>query len=308
MNRKFPPILFLALVLTARGEEMNKPKLDLYPDTVILNDGTTLRGLIVRNDAQILTLQQRIGEKEISKTSIRRIIDDNHESAYFADIMDPGKLPPWRMIVQDFRCDDNVRSFRQIPATSIDEGYLRFIPYLSFRINERLEMNIYGNPENPVCLEFGVYEHSPANITKFKKIIRAYLAGVLRSRDEIAALYSLPESGGEKRVGDITFKVLPPTAPDAFGGWWISIFKSKSLAAARIPADEYAKVTVPFHEVNTAAGKLRTDRLRQNEAFLATTPWKFSSVMPDLQGFYRDGMGQLKLLIPSFMKKSPSVQ
>lgn len=299
------PISALLLTVAVKAEGMKKPELDLYPDTVILNDGTSLKGLIVRNDATLLTLQQRMGEKEIPKESIRRIIDDHHESAYFADIMDPGNLPPWRMVVQDLRCDDNIRSFREVPATSIDSGYLRNIPYLSFRINERVEMNVYGDPENPVCLEFGIYEKKSDEITRFKKITRTYLAGILRTKGEVAALYSLPESGGERRVGKLAFKVLPPSAPDAYGGWWMSIYKPASLDAARVSPAEYAKVTVPFDDVNSKAGRLRTDQLGKFSRFLASSSWRMKASLPDLEGFYRNKMGNLKLLVPSFLRKNP---
>lgn len=277
---------------------MTGPRSDMYPDKVILNDGTLLKGLIVRNDAGTLVLQMRMGEKEIPKSAIRRIDNDTRDTVYFADIMDPGKLPPWRMIVQDLRSDDNIRTFREIPATRINSGYLKNIPYLSFRINGRVEMNVYGNPEDPVCLEFGIYERKPELITKFKKITRAYLAGILRTRDEVAALYALPETGGERRVGKFTFKVLPPTEPDADGGWWLSVYRTDRLKSARIPDAEYAKVTVPFDQVNTKSGRLRQDQLHNCAKFLASSEWRLNASLPDLQGFYRDKMGSLKLLLP----------
>lgn len=285
----FPILLFSACL---HAQNIREPKINLFPDTVILNDGTALRGLIVRNDATTLTLQQRAGEKEIPKKSIRIINDDNDAAAYFAEIMDPGKLPPWRMIVQDLRCDDNIRSFREIPATRIDSGYLRRIPYLSFRINERVEMNVYGNPEDPVCLEFGVYERNPDEIAKFRKIIREYIAGILRSRQEVAALYSLPDSGGERRAGNFLFKVLPPSVPDAYGGWWLSIFKPGNLDAARLSEAGYARVTVPFDELNTKSGTLKADTAQKSSQFLAAV----KSPLAGLEGFYRDQVGNLKLL------------
>lgn len=294
---QFLPLFLLAATL--HGAEMKAPRVDLFPDRIILNDGTELRGLIILNNSEELVLQQRMGEKTIPKPSIRRIHNDGHETVYFAHMMKSGTLPPWRMVVQDLRSDDNILSFREIPATLIDNGYLKNIPYLSFRINQRVEMNIYGNPEDPVCLEFGIYERNNDAITKFKKIIRAYLAGIMRSRAEVAALYSLPESGGERRVGEFVFKVLPPTAPDAYGGWWISIYKPAALASARVSDAAYAKLTVPFDQINTTAGLLRSNQLLNNAKFLATTPWRLSYELPDLEGFYRDKMGKLKLLLPS---------
>jgi len=51
-------------------------------------------------------------------------------------------------------------------------------------------MNVYGNAEDPVAIEFGVYERKASEITEFKKITRTYLAGLLDNRHEIAALTS----------------------------------------------------------------------------------------------------------------------
>jgi hypothetical protein len=291
-----------------RGEEMNSPKLDLYPDTVILIDGTTFHGLIVRNDEVMLTLQQKMGEKDIPKNIIRRIIDNRHQEAYFAQIMDPGKLPPWRMVVQDLRSDDNIQSFREVPATAITNGYLKNIPYLSFRINKRIEMNVYGNPENPVCLEFGIYERNAEEITKFKKIIRAYLAGILGSRAEVGALYALPESGGDLRVKQVALKVLPPTAPDAYHGWWLSVYRPDALASARVSDADYAKASVPFDSVNSATGDLRADSLKKHGAMALLSSWNFDAMMPGLQGFYRDKMGELKPLFGAPNTKPNSSQ
>ena len=271
----------------------------LMPDTVVMNDGTQRRGLIVKNDAFEVVLQERMGEVEIPKKYIRRIEDEGEANVYFADIVDPGKIPPWRMIVQDLRTDDNITSFRQIPATTIDSGYLRNIPYLSFRINKHTEMNVYGNPEDPVCLEFGVYEHGE-QIARFKKMIRAYLAGTLNSRAEIAALYALSEKGDERLAGKLCFKVLPPSAPDAYGGWWISVFEPKRLEGARVSDAEYKRVTLPFLTVNTIKGMLREEKASAHDKFLSDTMMSWASMMPDLRGFYRTKSGELNLLtIPS---------
>lgn len=294
--------VFLMTAIAVGHSAMEAPAKRLLPDTIVMNDGKVLHGLIIKNDAENVTLQQENGEVEIPKAYIRRIDDQVHSSAFFTDIADPGTLPPWRMIVGDLRTDDNIKSFRQIPATAIDNGYLKNIPYLSFKINQRVEMNVYGDPNHPVCLEFGIYERGE-RITEFKKIIRAYLAGILTARHEVSALYSLDEKGGKCRVGKFTFMVTPPTAPDAYGGWWISIYDSKRLDGERVSDGQYAKVTLPFHEVNRANGVLRGDRATTFDHFLDAPGMHWNSLIPDLQGFYRNSMGQLELIAPSFMKQ-----
>ena len=305
MKHSFLLCIFLLLLVSSGRSEMDMDAKRLIPDTIFMNDGRVLHGLILRNDAQKVTLQQKMGEVEILKSGIRRIDDEPDLGVYFADIVDPGTLPPWRMIVQDLRTDDSIKSFRQIPATTIDNGYLKDIPYLSFRINERTEMNVYGDPNHPVCIEFGIYERGE-KITQFKKIIRAYLAGILTNRKEVGALYSLDEKGGLIRVKNFIFKVTPPDAPDAYGGWWLAIYDPSRLEKARIPDAVYRKVTLPFDEVNNHLGRLRLDRIMSNDQFLAATRMNWNSTIPDLRGFYRNRVGDLELLVPSFMKKKPS--
>jgi hypothetical protein len=271
----------------------------LMPDTIIMNDGTSLRGLIIRNAPKSVILQQRVGEVEIPKNYIRRIEDQPDTDVYFAEMVKPGKLPPWRMIVQDLRTDDSIRSFRQIPATTVELGEFARIPYLSFRINTRVEMNVYGNPEDPVAIEFGVYERRTSAIDRFKKITRTYLAGLLDNRHEIAALYSLQDKGGKRTVGDLTFQVTPPEAPDSDGAWWISIYEHKRLDAFRVPDSIYRKNTLPFGDVNHGNGLLRVGKDALFNQFLESNKSAWSAMIPDLSGFYRDKLGDLKLLMRS---------
>ena len=304
MKRPFLAATFLLLVLPFGRSESVSLESRLSPDSIFMNDGSVLHGLIVRNDAKMVTLQERMGEVEIPKAYIRRIDDQPDSGVYFASIVDPNKLPPWRMIVQDMRSDDSIKFFRQIPATTVESGYFKNIPYLSFRINKRVEMNVYGNPEDPVGIEFGIYERGE-KITNFKKIIRAYLAGILQSREEIEALYKLDEKGGKAKVGKFIFEITPPTAPDSNGGWWLSIYEPGRLDRFRVSDAEYRKNTLPFDVVNHSSGELRRDRIHSFDHFLSNSMKAWSGMIPNLRGFYRDSMGQLALITPEALKKKP---
>jgi hypothetical protein len=301
MKRQILPALLAATTL---GLHATDSSVNLDPDTIFMSNGTSKKGLIIRNGVNEVVLQQKTGEITIPKAYISRI-DDESSEVYFAELVKRGKLPPWRMIVMDLRSDDNIRSLRQIPATTIDNGYLRNIPYLSFRINERVEMNVYGNPQDPVALEFGIYERKLSEIDRFKKITRTYLAGLLNSSSEVAALYSLGDKGGLKTVGDLTFKVTPPDAPDAYGGWWIAIYEQNRLDAARVSDAEYRKRTLPFGEVNHGNGTLRNGNEAFFNNFLKQSMSDWYGKIPDLRGFYRNKMGDLKLLLS---RKHPASQ
>lgn len=292
----FAIMAFTLMLPTRMQASMDLSDHHLMPDTVVLLDKTELHGLIVKNNAEEVVLQEHRGEQVIPKSHIRRINDQGGIQVFFADMINSHKLPPWQMIVQDLRTDDNIRSFEQIPPTTIENGYLKNVPYFSFRINQHVEMNVYGDPEDPVCLEFGIYERNKEKITRFKKLIREYLAGTLESRAEIAALYALKETSDENQAGNLRFRITPPTSPDAYGGWWFSIYDPKRLEKARVSEKEYARVTLPFYQVNGHNGQLLEDRDMDHLKFLSDTMMTWSKMIPDLRGFYRDKMGNLKLL------------
>jgi len=267
----------------------------LSPDFVIMKDGTRYEGLIIKNNANELVLQQPLGERTINKASIQRINDADKSMAYFADLVDPDKAPPWRMMVQDLRCNDNVKSFFQIPATRIDEGYLKNVPYLSFQVNNHGEMNVYGNPKDPACVELGSYARGE-RLEKFQELAREFLAGYISSRSALATFYSLNLKGEEKRAGKFIFKIKPPTESDSFGAWWISIYDPERLAKARLNDAEYQKLTLPFDQIRNKNGVLKKNRELQHHDFLQTSMMDWFGKLPGFYGFYRDGANQLKVV------------
>lgn len=266
------------------------------PDSVLLKDGSLHRGLIVQNTAKEVFLQGRYSIQVFPKTEIVRIRNEADIGLEFTKANTPGDLPAWRVMVNDLRNNDAVKSLEQIPATAIDNGAYKNIPYLSFRINELIEMNVYGNPDDPAAVEFGVYGKL-ANDDKNRRMLRSFLAGFLATRKEVGAIYSLPFTGGKACVGSICFLILLPSAPDAYGGWWISLFNPKKLDAARLNDAEYAKLTRPF------------DRIVDKSGFVKKNTWSVSDLThifhlknsdgkPHLlvRGFYRGSDGQFKVL------------
>lgn len=285
-----PLLLMAGLSLPAVTGRCGMSPEAMAPDTVVLNDGTEIRGLILRNAAASLFMETAGGEREISKGDIRRIIDQPGDEAAMAAVTRAGRLPHWHSIVQDFRHHDSVRSFRPVPPTRIDNGFLRNIPYISYRVNETSELNIYGPPDDPVAVELGVYGKG-ASSTRQRKIMREFLAGHLGSRREVAALYALDLDGGEVRAGRLAMRCTPPSAPDAYGGWWLCIYDPARIEGARVTDAAYERVTRPFEEVNDRNGSLRAQADDPNWLESAATaigaPW--------MQGFTRDRQGVLRL-------------
>ena len=89
--------------------------------------------------------------------------------ALYTEMNRKGKLPSWRVIANDLRTHDTIKSLVEIPATVIDNGEFKNVPYKSFRVNNDVELNIYGDPENPAGIELGIYgpKSGERNCAKF---------------------------------------------------------------------------------------------------------------------------------------------
>lgn len=270
------------------------PLIHEMPDAVYLKDGTSLRGLIVRNTSEQVLLQDQSGETEIPKSEIVRIVDaaDADPESTAADKR--GDLPGWRHIVNDLRLNDAIKSLEQIPATNIDNGTLKNIPYLSFRVNEFIELNIYGDPEDPAAVEFGIYgRHSSDD--RLRRKLRNFLAGFTASRDEVSALYAIPFSGGTQTAGNRRVTVTPVTAPDAYGAWWISLSNPKRLEDARLSDAEYAALTVAPTDVVAKDGRVRRGTWTMDDISQALRAGRGGDSV--FRGFYRDAQGNFRAVV-----------
>jgi hypothetical protein len=265
------------------------------PDRLEMNDGRTLQGLILKNTAKSVLFQTGKEELLVPKDEIRRIHDEIDGEIVFADIAGKGRLPSWRAMVTDLRNHDSIRSLQQIPATTIESGLFKNIPYLSFRVNEQSEFNVYGDPHNPVAIEFGMYGRQRKD-TRQRQIVREFLAGHLHTREEIATLYDLQLTGDDRRAGHLAFKVTPPDRADAYGGWWISVYDPKRMDKARVSDAQYTAVTLPFDQVNNRDGSLRASTLEAQENWLESTMRNLTGRVPQIRGFYRDKDGVFRLV------------
>lgn len=291
-----PNLRTCVIVLLAANTACMAARDNTTPDDIELKDGRVLGGLIVKKTPAYVVLQTQTNEITVPSESIRRINDLPDDGVYFTEVTRAGELPNWRSMVEDLRQEDAVKSFETIPATAIDVGNLRYVPYLSFRINEGSEMNVYGDPRNPAAVEFGVYGKGAGSM-KRQRIIREFIAGHLNSRDEVKALYSLDlKKGGTIKCGKLEFSITPPEAEDSYGGRWFCIYDPERLEKARVSKAAYAKVTKPFREINAGNGKLRRKLVEENRNWLTGTLQKLTGNAPEARGFYRDKTGTFRIV------------
>jgi hypothetical protein len=286
----------LVMLLSLAGNVQGADDSFRAPDSLTLTDGTVVHGLIIKNSRDSVLIQQETGELDIPKKKIVRIIDNADRNVLYTGMNRQGQLPSWRVIANDLRTHDAVKSLVEIPATVIDVADFKNVPYKSFRVNENVELNIYGDPEDPAGVELGIYGPQSAD-KKLRKLLRGYLAGFLTTREEIAALYSLGLQKGKTQVGKIVIEITPANAFDAYGAWWVSLYNLQELDKVRLSDAEYKRLVRPFDEVIDKKGRVISGGWSRKEAERSRkVREQGSSARVILKGFYRDENGVFRLI------------
>lgn len=149
------------------------------------------------------------------------------------------RLPSAPAAADALRGSEFGKGLEPVPATVIDQGPLRRVPYLSHRAGE-LELNVYGDPEAPACVEIG-WGGDPSRHTACRDV----LAGLLIDPADRDAVRALDPAKGKSSRGGLTFEITPDTAPDAYGAWWVSVYDLKALDAARASDGDFQKLSKP---------------------------------------------------------------
>jgi hypothetical protein len=259
-------------------------------DQIDMQDGRSLRGLILKNTAQSVILQTTQGEISVPKSDIRRIREETDRDVYVTAVTGRGRLPSWRAIIHDFRDHELVWRLQLIPSAAVTEGTFRNIPYMSFNVNQRGVLNIYGNPEDPVAVQFAIRGKRGREL-RIQQMVREFLAGHLHSRKEISTLYSLSLRGDNKIADNLGFNITPPGAPGSHGAWSVTVYDPKRLDSARVADKAYAVLTRPFQTVFTKDGSVQPDILQDKENWFAKVVNFLPEKLPKIRGFYRDKEG-----------------
>jgi hypothetical protein len=127
---------------------------------------------------------------------------------------------------------------------------LKNVPYTSYRSGE-YELNIYGDPDAPACFEIGITGELLKN-PEAKRNCYDIVAAILNDSASVNFLKSLKPEGEKKVRGGVTYEITPPTAEDAYGGWWISLYSEPLLDKSRASAAEMAKITTTRKDVKSA--------------------------------------------------------
>lgn len=127
-----------------------------------------------------------------------------------------------------------------IPATVIETGVFRNVPYQSFS-NGVVELNAYGDPRDLVGLELGTQAADPA---LQGCLIQFIAAQALLEADRQRVLRASTQPSRDEQRG-LVVEVTPPTADDAAGAWWISLERPDVISGAAVSEAQLQQVAQP---------------------------------------------------------------
>lgn len=216
----------------------------IHADVVILTSGKTITGKVLQRDDDGVLFQMDYGTYRYANSLIKEVRADSASDV--AETTSARRIPSWTRIVSTLATNEWAHELKQIPATVVETGVLRNVPYISFRCSSSgYEINIYGDLDEPAGVEIGVLnylvKHNPAR-TNCLKLIESVLA---QSGDKtIARNLSLKAKEIQKREG-LTFETTLPDEADAYGGWWVSVYDEDMLGKARASGAELLEITQP---------------------------------------------------------------
>lgn len=224
---------------------------DLVGNTKVslkLKNGEKIEGTVLQSGEGSSTVAIKYGTVSVSTGDVQSV-----DSSSPAPEMSPGKgrFAKWDRCLQLLVASRPKGSeVAPVAATVIDKGEFRNVPYQSHRSGD-LEFNVYGDPDDPACLEIGIYQKTPS-IDARKECLRTMLSMLNDPMDRNTLKSESLDEGKVERAG-LTFEVTPSTAEDAYGGWWISIYDMKVVDQQRATDQELPHITVDRKEA--VAGK-----------------------------------------------------
>jgi hypothetical protein len=220
------------------------PGLPLKADVVILQDGKVITGNVLQQDNDGVLVKMDYGTFRYPKSWIKDVRKDTilprNESG------SKQRLPSWGKIISTLATNGWAHELQQIPATVIDNGVLKDVPYISFRCNSGgYEINVYGDLDKPAGIEIGAVNYLVKS-DEAKTNCANFIASVLTTAGDkkIVKSLNLNQKALEKKE-DVTFETTFPDEPDAYGGWWISVYDETALTNARASGPELLAITQP---------------------------------------------------------------
>jgi len=259
-----PTLCFLSLCLVVQI-------LPTRGDVITLSESNVVNGTILRTNTTDILVLTEYSTVSCAKSNI---VSVTFEPASFS-LSPNGRLPDFRTTLRLLAVQSWASELKQIPATVIDNGPMKNVPYLSFRCGDDYEVNIYGDLDHPAAIEAGTYRKLKADPLA-KSHCENFILSLLRDSADKDIVKGLSWEQDLKTRDGLTFEVTPPTAPDAYEGWWLSVYSETELAHSCASEKELKEITAsPFrkdeHDAPWTADELSLARPSKSEIITVTT-------------------------------------
>jgi len=207
-------------------------------ETLVLQGGSTIEGTIIQTNGGEYLLLTDYGTYRFAERGVEEIRKSSPIEAQKV-----GRLSNFRSVVFALSREPWVTNLTQIPATVIDKGAFKNVPYVSFRCNDDYEVNIYGDLKDPAAIEAGVYRKL-LNNEQAKQNCLKFITGLLSQTADKEIVPLLNMGKDIKERSGFSFEITPPDAEDAYLGWWISVYSGGKLKRSRASENELSTISV----------------------------------------------------------------
>jgi hypothetical protein len=216
-----------------------------FADSLIFRKGEPMTGVVLQtNDEQVLLLTD-VGTMRFALASLKAIKFDQVEAV---ELKATNRIPTFKTLLTLLNRQPWATNLEQIPATVIDNGMFRYVPYLSFRCADDYEVNVYGDLSQPAGIEVGTYRKLLTDFNAKTNCLKLVTAALGQTADK-EIISSLNLEKDQKVSAGLTLEITPPTDPDAYNGWWISVYDEAKINKARASEDEMKRISVSKQEL-----------------------------------------------------------
>jgi len=216
-------------------------------DVVKMSSGNQIECIVIQENPDSIVIRRAYGTMTLPRAQIASITKSPVLTASdVAPTTQPAagqRIPPWSNVLAVLVKSTWASNLQQIPATVIDVGVMKHVPYQSYRCGADYEVNIYGDLDHPASIEIGIYR-SLLNSAEAKRNCIEFIASVLTDKADAGILRTMNQTKDLVTRNDLSIEITPPTDPDAYGGWWVSVYNEKELDAARASDAELKQITV----------------------------------------------------------------
>ena len=224
----------------------------LKADVVVLESGAVLTGKVLQQDDDGLLMQLESGTHRYPRSWIRDVKKEPAAAPHVAN--NRQRIPDWAQIVTLLANTGWSQGLKQVPATMIESGIWKNVPYISFQCRSGgYELNIFGDLSKPAAVQIGAMSYLKSSAEAKSNCVN-FICSLLPNADDRKAVRALnwnQKDGGKN--GEMTVETIMPGEFGSYGGWWVSVYSEKALTAARASDEELLTLAQPPGAATQAA-------------------------------------------------------